>query len=93
MYNEEVTLISRQYTEDEYGQQEPGNEVKITLLCKTKSIGRNEHYMAGQNGLKPEIVIIIKGYEYDGQQELDYKNKRYSVERNYSVNFEEVELT
>lgn len=93
MYNEEVTLITPKYIEDEYGQQVQAPDSEITLLCKTRSIGRQEYYMAGQNGLKPEVIIVIKGYEYDNQQELIYKNKRYYVERTYSTEFEEIELT
>lgn len=92
MINETVVLLTSSYIEDGYGQQVPAPNIETTLLCKEKSVGRNEYYMAGQSGLKPEIVLIIKKYEYDGQQELIYKDKKYFVERTYSNSFEEIEL-
>jgi len=99
-YDNELTLIDKAYATDEEGNfitDEIGDaiatETTTTILCGIKSISRGEFYSAAQNKLKPELTFVIHSYEYDGQMEIEYDEKRYTVLRTYSTGFEELELT
>lgn len=92
MYNNELTLLGLEVIRDEIGQEiEVPTETKV--LCKVKSIGRTEFYAAAQTGLKPSVIFIVHGYEYNGEEKVRYKGDDYKVLRSYSTTFEEVELT
>ena len=91
-YDNELTLIKQEFIEDEIGNQIP-TETRKTLLCSVKSVGRNEFYSAATAGLRPSIVFVIHGYEYDGEQSVEFEGIRYKVIRTYSTDFEEIELT
>ena len=91
-YDHELTLISQTITEDEIGNQIPV-ETETVVLCGLKSVGRNEFYSAAVTGLKPELVFVIHGYEYNGEQVVKFEGNRYRVIRTYLTDFEEVELT
>lgn len=91
-FDHELALISQTITEDEIGNQIPV-ETRKTILCKVKSVGRSEFYGAATAGLRPERVFVIHGYEYEGEQEVEFQGERYRVVRTYSVSFEETELT
>jgi len=95
LYDNELTLIDQAYTDDnvdEVGNQIP-TESETVVLCGVKSIGRAEFYNAAATGLRPEIIFVVHGYEYDGEGVVVFEGKRYSVMRSYAVDFEEVELT
>lgn len=77
-YNNELTLVG---------------ETETTILCGVKSVGRVEFYNAAQSGLNPEIIFVVHGYEYSGQQKVKYEGTTYKVVRTYAVSFEELELT
>jgi SPP1 family predicted phage head-tail adaptor len=91
-YDYELTLINETNTEDDIGNQKPTN-TETKIFCGIKSIGRNEFYNAAVAGLKPEIIFIIHGYEYNSQEKVKYDGKLYKVMKTYSTNFEEIELT
>lgn len=91
-YDNELTLIKQEFIEDEIGNQTP-SETRKTVLCNVKSVGRNEFYSAATAGLQPSIVFVIHGYEYDGEQVVEFEGTRYNVIRTYSTDFEEIELT
>lgn len=91
-YDHELTLIGQTYTEDEIGNQIPV-ETETVVLCGLKSVGRTEFYNAAATGLKPELIFVIHGYEYKGEQIVKFEGTRYRVIRTYATDFEEVELT
>ena len=90
-YDHELTLIRQEYQEDEIGNRIPV-ETRTTILCVLKSVGRSEFYNAAVTGLRPEIVFVIHGYEYNGEQYVEFEGVRYRVIRTYSEDFEEMEL-
>jgi len=91
-YDHELTLIRQEIEEDELGNQTPV-EVETTILCGLKSVGRNEFYSAAVTGLKPELIFVVHGYEYNGEKVVKFEGSRYRVIRTYMTDFEEVELT
>jgi SPP1 family predicted phage head-tail adaptor len=92
MYNHELTLISEKLTYDDYGVPRK-IELCTDVLCKVKSVGRNEFYGAATTGLRPEIIFVIHGYEYNGEKKVEFEGNKYNVIRTYSTDFEEIELT
>jgi len=81
-YDHELILIKHIWKENEIGVQIPA-EIKTAILCRIKSIGRNEFYDAAMTGLKPEIVFVIHEVEYSGQREVEFGGERYKVLRTY----------
>lgn len=90
-YDYELTLINQTIAEDEIGNQIPV-ETETVVLCGLKSVGRTEFYNAAVTGLRPELVFVIHGYEYNGEQIIKFEGMRYQVIRTYAINFEEIEL-
>ncbi|MNR93716.1 hypothetical protein D3C72_247760 [compost metagenome] len=91
-YDHEIALIQQQIIDDDIGNQIPV-DTETVVLCGLKSVGRSEFYNAAVNGLRPELVFVIHGYEYNGEKKVVFEGVRYNVIRTYSVNFEELELT
>lgn len=93
-YDHELILIKPGRVEqDDIGNEIIVDPVRLPILCGKKSIGRNEYYNAATAGMRPEIVFVIHGYEYDGQTLVEFEEKQYNVVRTYQVDFEELELT
>lgn len=90
-YDHELTLIRQEIVKDDIGNQIP-KEIETTVLCGLKSVGRNEFYSAAVTGLKPELIFVIHGYEYNGEKIVKFEGKRYRVIRTYMTDFEEIEL-
>lgn len=91
-YDNQLTLISKTYTEDEIGNQIP-IEIKTDILCNVNSIGRNEFYNAANSGLKPTLIFTIHKYEYSDETLIEFQNVKYKVIKTYSKGIEEIELT
>jgi SPP1 family predicted phage head-tail adaptor len=92
MWVNEINLIQETYNFDEIGNQIP-IEVKNSIFCDVKSVGRTEFYNAAVNGLKPTIIFVIHSYEYNGEKQVEFEGKKYKVIRTYATGPEEVELT
>lgn len=92
-YDHELILINQSYSLDEMGNQIPGAEVETRVLCNVKSVSRAEFYNAAVSGLRPELIFVVHGYEYNGERIVKFEGVRYRVIRTYMANFEEVELT
>ena len=90
-YDHELTLIGYETGYDDIGQ-EIETSLERKILCGIKSIGRNEFYAAAQAGLKPSITFAIHGYEYNGEQKVEFEGEKYKVIRTYMKDFEEMEL-
>lgn len=71
-------------------------ETEVTLpelvYCATSSIGQREFSASIQAGLKAERTIIIDHEEYDGQKEVEYNRKMYSVYRTFVRDDGNIEL-
>lgn len=104
MYNHEVTLVSYEITKDDIGN-DVKTPIKKTVLCRVDSIGQSEFYNANVSGLKPELKIITKVFEYQGEKEVIFEGVEYEVIRTYykgeedptrrtkQLKFDEIELT
>lgn len=91
-YDFELTLISQTFEEDGIGNQVPV-ETETTVLCDRKSVGRSEFYNAAAAGLRPELVLVVHAYEYQGERVIKFEGVRYNIIRTYAIGIEEIELT
>lgn len=83
MYNEVITLVSKTYTIDEYGDTQ-ATRTEREVFARIKSIGMKEKYEALQAGLDPEHTFILPDYyEYDNETEILYEGNTYRVIRTY----------
>lgn len=87
-----LTLIKETLTVNDLGQQIATIQ-ETRVISKSKSITRSE-FSSLMDKFAPEIVFIIKGYEYSGERLVkDESNNLYEVIRTYNIDFEEMELT
>lgn len=68
-------------------------EIVRTVFADKKSIRSSEFYQAHAVGLKPELNLIIRQIEYNGESRVRWNDKVYDVLRTYSKNDELIELT
>lgn len=100
-YNHELTLISYEMSKDDIG-----NPIKVpvkkTILCRLASVGSKEFYDAANIGLKPEMKFIVHEFEYNGEKDVIFEDRKYKVMRTYTesvksersrLGMEEMELT
>lgn len=94
MYDDELILISMQYTSDEIGNQVPNLE-RRAVLCYVRSIGRSEFYAAATTDLKPEVAFVVNKWDYNKENVVEYNGERYKVLREFPFpgTHEEIELT
>ncbi len=57
-----------------------------------KSIRQNEFYQAAAMGLRPEIMFIVRTAEYNGERELAYEGKVYTIIRTFDRDDEMTEI-
>lgn len=87
-----VTLIKEKIVgyDDEGNQKRETEELEI--YCNESSVYSRDFYSANNIGLKPECVLSINCFEYDGQKKVVYKNQLFEVLRTYKRG-NEIELT
>lgn len=68
-------------------------ESERSVYCKVLPIGQNADFQARQLGVKWDKKFAIHSFEYNGEQIVIHNGIRYSVERVYGENLNEVELT
>ena len=51
------------------------------VYAKKQSVRTNEFYNATMNGLSPSCEFVVKRLNYNGQNELEWNNERYSIIR------------
>ena len=85
------TLISKEMTTDEVGFP-IATETESETFCKVDSITRAEFFNAGKAGLTPEYKITVNAVEYNGQPEVEYEGKRYTIYRTYLTDEDMMEL-
>lgn len=91
-WDDEVTFLTDVYTEDELGQPVKGKPKEEIVCCCKRSVGRSDHWSAGENGIRLQEILIVHPYEYDGQTTVIYDGEKLLVVDTYLVNQEELEL-
>lgn len=86
-YDHVLQLLNIQ--SEENGMGDPVHKIvsNRTVLCSLSSIGMKEFYEAAAQGLKPEIRFKINRFEYQGENFVEFENRRYRIIRPY-VNYD-----
>ncbi len=92
MIDVECTLISKEVTQDEIGNEIINNRETIVPIIKVEDVFASEFYEAGQLGFKPNLKLRISSLNYNNQKLLRYMNNIYDVIRVDSPAIDEVSL-
>lgn len=69
-----------------------GSEFARQVFCEVQSIGLKRKMDALVQGIKLEYKFILSNFaEYDGEEVLEYKGKRYNIVNSY-IQGETIEL-
>lgn len=83
MQNDVITLVSRTYTQDAYGDS-VASETSREIFAEVRSVGMREKYEALQAGLDPELTFVLADYyDYNNEPVVVYQDERYRVIRTY----------
>lgn len=80
-YSEIIYLVNKVQEEDEIGNIITSSFTLTKRYAKRQSVRTNEFYSAVETGLTPSVEFVMKRLDYDGQLELNWKDKRYQVIR------------
>ena len=80
-YSEIIYLVNKTLEEDDIGNIVTSSFSLTKRYAKKQSVRTNEFYSAVESGLTPSVEFVMKRLDYDGQSELNWNNKRYSVIR------------
>lgn len=67
--------------------------VKRKVYVDASSVRQSEFYQAQVAGLKPELTLIIRNFEYKGEERLIFNDKKYRILRTYDKKDGTIELT
>lgn len=91
MIRDIATLIKNEYIQDEYGREQPSTtstEVFVSEIYYSEAT----RFDTGVDANKPDLKLMIRRYEYNGEQEMEYKGKKYQVIRIFSNGYEDLEV-
>jgi SPP1 family predicted phage head-tail adaptor len=79
------------------GENDLGDPIKVPqkndyIFAEEKSVRQSEFYQAAANGLRPEIVLEVNTFEYNGEPMLEYNGKTYDIIRTFKKDNEKIEL-
>ena len=81
MYDVSCKLLSYTSVFDDIGNEKRNvTEVECPIV-RVVSVGQNEFYNASQQGLKPNLKIIISAINYNDESELIYMGNKYTILR------------
>lgn len=95
MWNDKITLIDYPEYSNDYSESlnDFDASVERTVFADVRSTTRNEFYNFGVSENRPQFVVRINRFEYNGELYCRYKNKIYSIVREYPIGTKYVELT
>lgn len=80
-YSEIIYLVNQVKEEDEIGNVLPSSETLNKCYAKKQSVKTNEFYSAVEVGMTPSCEFVVKRLNYNGEEELEWNNKRYQIIR------------
>ncbi len=87
-----AVLVKFNIDEDGIGNQDETDVKETPVFCDEKSVTRSEFWAAGTNDVTPEIVLVVRPYEFNGETRVDYNGVRYRIIRSYKTGPEDMEL-
>lgn len=89
--SEVITLLSSSRAQNEYGVWTESPTAR-DVFCQVDSVTAREFFEGGRNGLNPEFRMTMFFGDYQGERDLVYKGKAYSVYRTYQGRNDTIEL-
>lgn len=80
-YQEIIYLVNKVVEDDDIGNNISSSESTTKIYAKKQSVRTNEFYNAVEIGHTLSCEFVVKRLNYNGQLELDYEGKRYSIIR------------
>ena len=80
-YSEIIYLVTESMGVDAIGNVTSTITSKKKIYAKVQSVRTNEYYNAVEVGMTPSVEFVIKKLNYNGEEEIEWNNKRYSVIR------------
>ena len=85
MRNDVITLVSETTPRGVFDDPVPTGNL---IPCEVRSVTRSEAYQARAAGMNPSIVFRIRiAEDYDDEQTVLYRDKKYRVVRTYQDDF------
>ena len=75
-------LLSLTSTKDELGQPII-TENPFMVFCSNLSITRQEFNVAGQQGHKPEMMLVVDSDSYDQEKKVEHHDKKYDIYKTF----------
>ena len=80
-----VLLIPTETYQDARGVQRTRELEPRQVFCHVRSIGSSEFHKAGRNGLNPAMIFVVFAGDYNEEELVEYRGKRYAIYRTYHV--------
>jgi SPP1 family predicted phage head-tail adaptor len=90
-FNNVLELAKIQMIVNDNGVEEP-QLITTEIYCNEKSVTGNEFYQSSQNGIVISTVFQINFFEYNNEQYVIYKSKKYKIARTYKTDSNIIEL-
>jgi putative phage head-tail adaptor len=91
-FNYEIILLKRVIELNELNEEEV-KFIETKILANIESISMREFYESKNSDLQADITFIIHEFEYSGQHNLKYENKKFEIIRSYKRKDGLLELT
>ena len=78
-WNETCVLVAKEYTPDEEGVPQP-TDTRTEVFCNPQHVGANTWSSMYEIGISVDAKVQVRSCDYDGQRDVLYRDKWYSVE-------------
>ena len=79
-WNETCTLVATAYEPDGEGVPQP-TQTRTEVFCNPRKGGANTWSSMYEIGISVDAEVQVRTVDYDGQRDVEYRGKWYSVER------------
>lgn len=87
-----VTLIkSEEVGKNDFGQTEY-REIKRDVFCLVGDVRQSEFFTAQQIGIKPSNMLVTNPINYEGEEYVEFRSRKFKVYRTYERSENEIEL-
>lgn len=87
----DFSLLSETISKDEMGQTIRTPKER-ELIGTQKSVYQNEYYKAEQAGLRPQGIIEVSSFDYEGESKLKLGSDTFTIYRTFKVGTDRIEL-
>ncbi len=91
-FDDVITLCRSVVSVDEFLQEKITYEKTDVLAC-IRNVSRSEFYLGKKLGLDIVLNFVINAFEYNGEKEVIFDGKKYSVVKTYALSGDLLELT